>query len=131
MNKLVVSFFALLLVLQGSLFSFPLVFVFLQNAAIKRRGDWIFPTAFVLGIILDSLYLKTLGTTSLFLILFLFAIFTYERKFEIDNLSFIFISSFIGGMILFIILNESAVLLKAFLTSIAAVFLSKALSNVW
>jgi len=116
----------LLLILQGSLFSFPLVFVFLQNIAIKRKTEWIFPFAFILGVILDSFYLKTLGTTSLFLILFLFAVFTYERKFEIDNLTFIFISSFLGGMVLFMLLNEPGVLFKSLLTSIFAVFLFKA-----
>lgn len=125
MNKFSAPIFALLLILQGGLFSFPLVFVFLQNTAIKRRGNWVFPLAFVLGLILDSLYLKTLGLTSLFLVLFLFAVFTYERKFEIDNPTFIFISSFLGGMVLFMFLNEPGVLFKSLLTSIFAVFLFK------
>lgn len=119
------SIFGLLLILQGSLISFPLVFVFLQNVAIKRRREWIFAFAFMLGIVLDSLYLRTLGVTSIFFLLFLFAIFIYERKFEIDNATFIFISSFLGAMILLTILGEPWVLLKSFLTSIFAILISK------
>lgn len=125
MNGVAFSILGISLIAQGSLFSFPLVFVFLQNLAVKQKSEWIFAVAFVLGIILDLLYLNPIGGTSLFFLLFLFAVFTYEKKFEIDNLTFIFISSFLGAMLLLSIMGETAVLLKAFLTSIFAILISK------
>jgi len=113
------------MILQVSLISFPLVFLALLTIAIKSKKNWIFPLAFIFGVILDSFYLKTLGTTSIFFLIFLFAVFMYERKFEVDSLSFIFISSFLGSMILFVILGETNILLKSAITSLLAIFLSK------
>ena len=113
------------LVLQGSLFSFPLVFVFLTNFAIKEKKNIVFPLAFILGLILDSFYLRTLGTTSLFFLIFLFALFSYAKKFEIDNISFIFVSSFLGSMALFLIFKDSSILIKSFIVAIFTVFVSK------
>lgn len=112
------------LILQGSLFSFPLIFVFLTNFAVKEKKIVVFPLAFILGLVLDSFYLRTLGTTSVFFLVFLFALFSYARKFEIDNISFIFVSSFLGGMVLFLILKDSNILLKSFLVSIFTVIVS-------
>lgn len=111
--------------LQGSLISFPLVFLVLLTIAIRSKKTWIFPLAFILGVILDSFYLKTPGTTSIFFLIFLFAVFVYERKFEVDSLSFIFISSFLGSMILFVILGETNILFKSVITSIFTLFLSR------
>lgn len=125
MNKNIVLAFSSFAILQGSLLSFPLVFILLLISAIKSRENWIFPLAFIAGLILDSLYLRPLGATSLFFLLFLFAIFTYEKKFEIDNLTFVFISSFLGSMIFFLVFGESQVLIKSLLSSILALILSK------
>ena len=128
MRLYIAPLFVVSLLLQGSLLSFPLVFVLLTNLAVKIKKNWIIPLAFVLGIILDSLYLKTFGTTSIFFLLFVFALFIYERKFEIDTSFFIFVSSFLGSMILFLILGDnfaSNILLKSFITSTFAVFVSK------
>lgn len=113
------------LILQGSLVSFPLVFVSLFVFAVKTKSNYIFIIAFVLGLILDSLYLKPLGMTSLFFLLLFFAVFIYERKFEINSLSFIFIFSFVGSMVLFLLLGDSSVLLKSLITSVVTLFVSR------
>lgn len=123
MRPYIVPFIVLSLILQGSLVSFPLVFISLTLIAIKKKENYIFALAFVLGLILDSFYFKPLGATSIFFLVFLFAIFTYERKFEIDNPFFIFISSFLGGMCLFLIFGDSNILLKSLITAIFTVFL--------
>ena len=125
MSRNIALVFTSLVILEGSLLSFPLVFVLLLTSAIKRRENWILPLAFAAGLILDSLYLRPLGVTSLFFLLFLFAIFTYGRKFEIDNLTFVFISSFLGSMIFLLVFGESQILLKSFLSSVLSLILSK------
>lgn len=114
------------LILQGSLFSFPLVFVFLTDFAIKEKKFLVFPLAFFSGLILDSLRLRSLGITSIFFLVFLFALFSYSRKFEIDNIPFIFVSSFVGSMVLFLILGDSGILFKSLLVSIFTVLISYA-----
>lgn len=113
------------LILQGSLISFPFVFVVLTIIAIKKKENFLFLLAFLSGLILDSFYFRTLGTTSLFFMLFIFAIYAYERKFEVNTSSFIFVSSFLGSMTLFLILGESGILLKALITSIFTLAISK------
>lgn len=124
MSSKIIASLTIALFLQASYLSFPLVFVILANSSVKTKGNWIFPAAFLLGIALDLLYFKTLGLTSLFFLLFTFAIYTYERKFETDNVSFIFISTFIGSMILFLLLGENRIILKSFLTAIFSVLVS-------
>lgn len=125
MRPYILPILVISVLLQGSLLSFPLVFVFLTNMAIKEKKLSILPMAFFLGLILDSFYLKTLGTTSIFFLIFLFGLFTYQRKFEIDNLSFIFASSFLGSMSFFLILGDSAILVKSLLVSLLTVLISK------
>lgn len=125
MSQYLAPFFAASLILEGSLLSFPLVFILITISAVKTKKNWVFPAAFLVGLILDSFYFKNLGTISIFFLLFLFAVFTYERKFEIDNSTFIFISSFLGAMIFLTIIGESQILFKSFLTSIFALILSK------
>lgn len=125
MNPIIAFAFVSSLILQGSLISFPLVFILLTILAVKNKKIWIFPFSFVLGLILDSFYLKTLGGTSTFFLIFLFAVFAYERKFETNSVSFIFISSFLGSMILFLILGDSNFLFKSIFTAVVTYFLSR------
>lgn len=125
MKSFLAPIIAVSLFLQGSLFSFPLVFVFLINYAIKEKKNLVFPLAFILGLVIDSFRLRPLGETSLFFLIFLFALFTYERKFEIDNLSFIFVASFLGSVALFLISGETNLILKSFLVSVFAAGVSK------
>lgn len=115
------------LILQESFFSFPFVFVILTAVAIKEKRTWIFSLAFFSGLILDSLYFKTIGTTSIFFLLFVFALFTYERKFETNSAFFIFASSFLGAMVLFLILGDNFILFKSLITAV----LTMAVLKTW
>lgn len=125
MRRVLGPFFVVALILQGSLVSFPLVFLGIVILTVKKAENFVFALAFLLGIILDSLYFKPLGTTSLFFMFFILSLILYRRKFEIDNLTFIFVSSFLGSIVLFLVLNETHVLLKALITSAAALAMSK------
>lgn len=112
--------FFLSLVLEGSLFSIPFVFLFLLFSALKFRGVWIFPLAFVAGVLLDAFYIRNIGTTSIFFLIFTFAIFLYQRKFEIESLSFVVITSFVGSLIYFSLLGNVFALQKALITTVFA-----------
>ncbi|HZQ29914.1 MAG TPA: hypothetical protein VFA93_02455 [Patescibacteria group bacterium] len=117
-------FLFLFLLLQASFISLPLVFLFLIPFAIRYKNAWVILLAFFLGILLDSFSLRTLGGTSLFLLGFLFAVSLYERKFEIENFSFILVASFLGSFFFFILFDNSHVLFKSFVSSIVCLLIS-------
>ncbi len=117
-------FLFLFLVLEASFISLPLVFLFLIPFTIRYKKSWVLLLAFILGILLDSFYLRTLGQTSLFLLVFLSAVSLYERKFEIENFSFILVASFIGSLFFFVIFDNSGVLFKSFISSIICLLIS-------
>lgn len=103
----------LAIILEGSLTFLPLVFLVLLVVAVKERQSWIFFLAFFAGIILDVFYLKTVGTTSIFFLSFLFLLLLYQRKFEIATYPFIAVSSFLGSFIFMIILGISTPFMEA------------------
>ncbi len=113
------------LILEGALISLPFVFILLLIILIKKKESWVFLLAFLFGILLDALSLRPLGQSSVFFLLFLFAVLIYERKFEIDNLFFVAISSFIGSLVFLSLFDNAAVLPKALISAFLAVLLSK------
>ena len=92
----------ILTLLQASVTTLPLVMLFFLSAAVVAKKTWIFPIAFLTGAVLDVLLLNPLGTTSLFLVIFLFIILLYDKKFDIQTFPFVFLASFIGSLIYFI-----------------------------
>ncbi|MEX2007150.1 MAG: hypothetical protein WD992_00030 [Candidatus Levyibacteriota bacterium] len=121
----------LALFLEVSSTTLPLIIgVFVLLAVTFRRG-WVFIAAFVSGLIFDILTLRTIGTTSVFLIILIFLIFLYENKFETETIPFVFISSFLASFIFLIVLGFSNLLLQAFLVSIFASVLFQLLSAPW
>src|SRR3989344_7918039 len=96
----------ILALLQTSVTTLPLVMLFFLNAAVVAKKTWIFPIAFLTGAVLDVLLLNPLGTTSLFLVIFLFIILLYDKKFDIQTFPFVFLASFIGSLIYFIIISH-------------------------
>lgn len=92
----------ILTLLEGSVTTLPLVILFFINAAIVTKKTWVFPIAFLTGLVLDILLLNPLGGTSIFLAIFLFIVLLYDKKFDIQTFPFVFLSSFIGSLIYFI-----------------------------
>lgn len=126
MLKLFLSMlFVLIALIQGTLLTTPialsvlLVFLFVYDKA------WILFMAFLSGIILDVLSLRTIGATSLFLVIFLFIVIQYARKFETKTLRFVLFSSFIGSLIFLFIFNQNFILLQSVFNSLTAVVLFK------
>jgi cell shape-determining protein MreD len=97
----------ILTLLQGSVTTLPLVILFFLNAAVVTKKTWIFPVAFLTGLVLDILLLNPMGKTSLFLVIFLFVILLYDKKFDIQTFPFVFLASFIGSLIYFIVVSHT------------------------
>jgi len=61
-----------------------------------KHNNLVFVLAFLGGLVLDASAVRYLGGASLFLTCWLFLILLYERKYEIDTIPFVLVSSFFG-----------------------------------
>ncbi|MBI2195874.1 MAG: hypothetical protein HYU48_02415 [Candidatus Levybacteria bacterium] len=119
---------ALSIFFETSVTTLPLIVgTFVLFAVILQR-DWVFVAAFLSGLIFDILTLRTIGTTSIFLIVLIFTIFLYKNKFEIETIPFVFIACFFASFIFLITAGFSNLLLPAFIVSIFASVLFRLLS---
>jgi len=110
----------ILVLLQASVTTLPLVILLFLNAAVVAKKTWVFPAAFLTGVVLDILLLNPLGKTSLFLVVFLFIILLYDKKFDIQTFPFVFLASFIGSFVYFIAFQISNVFAQALISTAIA-----------
>lgn len=61
-----------------------------------KYNNLVFVLAFLGGLVLDLNAVRSLGGASLFLTCWLFFVLLYQRKYEIDTIPFVFVSSFFG-----------------------------------
>lgn len=105
-------YFILLIVgailLQGSIFAFPLVLMVLTLLYCSYRTEWIFLVAFASGILLDIFLVRPVGITSSFFLIFLFLIFLYQKKFEVTSPYFVFLSLFLGSFAYYIFFRNGS-----------------------
>ncbi len=116
----VIIFF--LAILEATDISIPLILDFLFLYYVFTRKSNVFGWGLLGGIILDILFLKTIGTASIFLIIFLFTIFLYERKFEIQTIPFVFLATFVGGLLYMNIMGYYNSIQYTIINSLFAVF---------
>lgn len=105
---LLISVFA-----QSSVTTIPLVLNVLLVYYIVKKESWVVGAAFFSGFLLDIITLGHLGKSSVFLIIFLFIVMLYERKFEIQTVTFVFFASFFGSLAYFFVLGQSVVVFQA------------------
>lgn len=117
--------FFLFCILEGTFIGFPLTLLFLVFFALTKRSPLVFLFAFFGGLALDTFYLRHIGFTSLFFLIYIFGILLYERKFEIGSNFFIFISVLVGSFLYFSLFGYSFVLAKTIITVIIAPAASK------
>ncbi|HSX09630.1 MAG TPA: hypothetical protein VLF93_05735 [Candidatus Saccharimonadales bacterium] len=121
---MIVFLFILLIVsvvLEGTVTALPLVLICLICMAIVMRNSFIFLSAFIAGMFLDAFALRPLGGASIFLLLSVFVLLLYQRKYEINSYPFIFISSFVGSLLFLLLFGYTSAFLLAFVSSIIAV----------
>src|SRR5258708_2181014 len=85
--------------LEGTVTNLPLVVVCLLCLNILQRDPLIFIYTFLAGIFLDAFALRVLGMTSIYLLIVVFLIFLYQRKYEINTYPFVLIASFLGSLV--------------------------------
>lgn len=109
--------------IQGTLLATPIVLSVLLVFLLIYERTWIFLMAFLSGIILDVISLRTIGATSLFFVIFLFIAIQYARKFETKTARFVLFSSFIGSLIFLFIFGYTSVLQQSVINSLIALLL--------
>ena len=110
---------------EGGLTSLPLVLNVLLVFYLIERKQTLFFIAFLGGILLDILLLRTPGQSSLFFIIVFLILSLYERKFEIQTIPFIFFSSFFASLAFLAIFGYSFIFLQALVSSFITIFLFK------
>ena len=109
------------IVLQSSVTTLPLVILFFLNAAVVAKKTWIFPMAFLAGLVLDVLLLNPLGGTSIFLVILLFVVLLYDKKFNIQTFPFVFLASFIVSLIYFIVIGHTSnIFIQAIISAVVS-----------
>ena len=131
MQKFLFFLFIFLAVLfVGTVTTFPLVLLLLLIFYILKRDLWIFFAAFIAGIFLDVISVKTLGESSIFFILFLLVIALYEGKFEIQTLPFVAIASFLGSLIYLFLFGYNFVLQQAIASAVLSAIFFKIIMRI-
>jgi cell shape-determining protein MreD len=103
MNALLLIVFFIAILLEGTVTNLPLVFISLVILTIAMRNLSLFLFAFIAGILLDAFALRPLGATSIFLLLCIFLMLLYQRKYEINSYPFVLLASFFGSLIYLLI----------------------------
>jgi hypothetical protein len=119
----------LISVALGAIATFPFALISLLSLTILFRRSWVFPLAFSTGLFLDISQVRPLGASSIFFIVFIFMLFLYARKFEIQTMPFVIFSSFLGSLGYLLVFSYNHVFEQALLSSLIAVLLFKILSS--
>ncbi len=121
--------FFLSIILLSSLTTIPFSIAILVVCTVTFKKSWVFFAAFGLGLLLDLYSLRPLGYTSLIFAVLVFIIRLYERKFETQTLTFVFVSSFLGSLIYLKVFSYQNVFLQALVSAFLAVLFFKFIIN--
>jgi len=116
-------FFIISIFLEGTVTNLPLVLICLVILTIATRNLFLFILAFVAGIFLDTFALRPIGLTSIFLLLCVFLMLLYQRKYEINSYPFVLLASFVGSLVYLLIFGYANAFVLALGSVIVALLL--------
>lgn len=108
--------FLLAILLEATIVQLPFVLVLLLIVTVVYQSEWVFFIAIFVGMILDTLLFRPLGSTEIFFLLFLLFVFLYDRKFELRTVQFAAMMSFLGSGIYFLLFGSSILWLQVILS---------------
>ncbi len=112
---------SIILFLQSSLTTVPVLLVILLLLSIEKRDGSVLAIAFFVGLLYDLLTVQSLGVSSLFFVCFVFIILLYQKKYEIDTLYFVAFASFFGSLLYLVLFGLSSIFLQALVVMCLAV----------
>jgi hypothetical protein len=120
--KLIILALFISILLESTITTLPLTLLVILFASVWIRKSDVFLIAFVAGVFLDVLAFKNIGWSSLYFVIFVYAIFLYQKKFEIMTLNFITIAGFIGSFGYLYIFGASNIILQSLVCAIISSF---------
>lgn len=118
-----------LAIILSTITTIPIIVSVILCFTVVSKSPRVFIAAFLGGLILDFFFLRTLGVTSLFMVIFIFMIFLYQRRFEIRTIPFVFLSCFIGSFIYLVMVGYNQVLIQALSSSLISVLLFRTIGK--
>lgn len=106
------------IMLESTITTLPLVLLIILFLSVVNRTNEVFLIAFLSGLFLDLLTLGRLGTSSLFFVTFVFIIYSYQRRFEIETLHFVIIFSLVGSLIYLIFTGPDHIVSQTILATV-------------
>ena len=127
----VVLLLLVVLFLEVSLTTIPLILLVLLCLMVLLRENWLFLVAFIFGLLFDLLSFKTIGVSSAFLVLILFLVLLYQSKFEITTGYFVTIAAFVSSFLfLFLQGYTHAIILQSIFSAMIGLLLFKLIQRV-
>lgn len=126
-NWFILLIVVIIAIFEGTVFTLPIVFVYLNVLYIKKRNLFMFVVAFVGGLILDVITLRSIGQSSLFFVSSLFVVGLYEKKFEIKTNWFILLSSLLGSFTYLLLVGNHDIIRQSLISGILGLLLFKIL----
>ncbi len=121
--------FILAFFFEGTITTLSLVLISFLILMIFLKKKSLFYLALITGVILDIFLLRPLGITSLMLVIFLFLIHLYEKKFETSTNYFVLLFSFFGSLIYLFVLGIGNAFFQSVFNAILALILIKFLMH--
>jgi len=115
--------FFILLWLECTATTLPLIMIFSTIMLVLWRRLWVFWLAFFGGLIVDIFRVHAVGESSIFLVVWLFLVLLYERKYEIATIQFVLASSFFGSLLYLWIFGYKDMLMQAVVAAVVGVVL--------
>jgi hypothetical protein len=84
-----------------------------------EQNALIFGLAFFGGLLLDITVVHAIGGSSIFLVCWLFLILLYKRKYQVDSIPFVVVSSFFGSFLYLWFFGEAHIFLQSLVSSFA------------
>ena len=128
MKTTVIVLLLLSFVAQGVSTTLPISLLMLLLSYVVFREEWVFVVGLFGGLIVDVLAVNTIGYSSMYLIGFLLVVSLYERKFEIQTREFVFIASFIGSIVYFLLFSAKIGIVESIVVAVCGIGLFEILT---
>ena len=105
------------LLFEGSVAVFPATLAILVVYSLMRNMQAALIAAVISGAVLDIVFLRPVGVTSMVFCLILFLLFLYDRKYEIQSLPFVLLASGVSSLIYLLVFRIPHPIIQSVLAS--------------
>lgn len=115
--RLIILTLIISILLEATVTTLPLVLLTLLFLAVVFKSSDVYLIAFISGLFLDLFTLGRFGVSSLYFTVFVFLIYTYQRKFEIENIYFTLLFGFFGSFFYLLITGAQSLVLQSLVST--------------